>query len=176
MTDHPKWETVLSTIARSAPHMSDTARLKMADDICEALGIETGGDEYSTSVIGPDVPLVNAIKRLLEFRPEFGYPSEFAEFVAATDWRDVDDPNVQGLALNDRQVWWAEQNGMPTFELVESTRTGRKFKRRVVPDEGACKLLSQPVYYPILGKEDGRTLTAYIRQVKRLAGLGDEDF
>lgn len=170
------WVTIFETMGRSMGSWVNRDRLRQAaDDLTEALGYAKWEDVDSPlpERTGPEAPLVNAIQRLLEFKPENGYGEGFTTFVAGTDWADDKDPEVQAEALNDRPAWAAKLAGKPTHEVVTGTRTGRPIRKRLVPDTGAVPLLSQAAYYPILGKEDGRTLNAYIREVRRLAGLED---
>ncbi len=166
------WEAVFDTLYRSMGGWVNQDKIYLAaKDVLTALGIEdTPGYPDTGEVRGPDAPLTDAIKALLEFRPE-GYSEEFAAFVAASDWRDDSDPVVQEEALNDREAWAAKLDGRPVTEVVEGSRTGRRITRRVIPNPGAVPFLSQAAYYPVLGKEDGRTLNAYLREVRRLAGL-----
>lgn len=175
--DGTMWLTIHGTLQRSMGRWINSDRLRQAaDDITEALGGSTlHGGEGLPARTGPDAPLVNAIQRLLEFKPEYGYGEEFTTFVAGTEWADDKDPKVQAEALNDRPAWAAKQDGKAVYETVIGRNSGRTIKRRLVPDTGAVPLLSQAAYYPILGKEDGRTLNAYIREVRRLAGLDKEE-
>lgn len=170
--DGTTWLTIHETLQRSMGRWVSSDRLReAADDLAEALGGSKGWGGDLPPRTGPDAPLVNALQRLLEFRPENGYDPAFAAYVAGTEWADDKDPAVQEEALDDRPAWAARQAGKPVHETVKGPRTGRPIKKRLVPDTGPVPLLSQPVFYPILGKEDGRTLTAYIREVRRLAGL-----
>lgn len=175
MTSDDMWLTIHDTLQRSMGRWVNGDRLRQAaDDLTEALGGSKGWGEEMPPRTGPDAPLVNATQRLLEFKPENGYGEDFTTFVAGTEWADDADPAVQAEALNDRTAWAARVAGKPTHEVVTGSRTGRQIRRRLVPDTGAVPLLSQAAYYPILGKEDGRTLNAYIREVRRLAGLETE--
>lgn len=167
---------VLRVLDRSMGSWVNRDRIRQAaDDITEALGGSKGWGEELPPRTGPDAPLVNAVQRLLEFRPENGYGDRFTTFVAGTEWADDGDPEVQAEALNDRSAWAAKAVGRPVYETVTGRLTGRPIQRRLVPDTGPVPFLSQAAYYPVLGKEDGRTLNAYLKEVRRLAGLDKEE-
>lgn len=177
MTDEHPWSTIYQTLCRSMGHWIEAARLRQAaSDITQALGFKEplNGDEDMPTRTGPDAPLINALQRLLDFRPD-GYSEKFAGFVSKTDWADEKTAAKQAHALNDREAWAAEKEGRPVYEVVEGARTGRPFRRRLVPDPGTAPFLSETVYYPILDKEDARTFRHYLDEVRRLAGLDEEN-
>lgn len=171
------WEAVYYTLLRSMGGWINQDRLRLAaQDILVALGYEDApGYPKTDDMPGPDAPLVNAIKDLLDFAPEFGWTEDVAELVARSHWGDTKDPVRQARALNDREAWRAEEEGRPVMEEFMGERTGRTYRRRVVPDTGPVPLLSEALYYPLIGnKDNARTLRAYINEVRRLAGLEEE--
>lgn len=151
MTDNEKpkvspWEAVFDTLYRSMGEW--VARDKIynaAKDVLVAMGYEDAPGYPDTGEMpGPDAPLVKAIKDLLEFAPEFGWTQRVAMLVSESDWGDSKDSAEQHRALNDREAWRAEEAGRPVYEEVVGERSGRKIKRRLVPNTG-------PVPPPVRG-------------------------
>lgn len=98
-----------------------------------------------------------AVIKLLTFAPEHGYDARIGELGAIVD--DV------GYAEN------AEQYSL----LIDGATDG--FGDEVPRnDRKPLPLLSEPVYYALLGgKEDGRVMRAFIDRLKLVAGVKDED-
>lgn len=177
---HPNMSTttldVLYTLERALPFVNRDVIRDATDAVMQCLGYEEWGADrpLPSSPTGPDAALLSAIKELVDFQPEFGYPEWLAEKSVEEGWaNDVSDELER---MNDPGAWEARQNGDPIdAEVPRKSDPSRTIKRRVAPDRGRLPFLSQAIYYPILGKEDGRSLSGRVDKLRKLAGMGDSD-
>ncbi len=180
------YRAIESTVRRNAAGrvLSTDAQSRLVQDILKAIGIDLDSDDIDWDrpvelvPVGPDAAVREAVRKLLEFAPDGGYSDRYARYVAESDWRDVEDPaDVEGEAkfLRDPIAYRTEKAGDPVYE-TETLPSGRTRRRRLVPNDGPVPFLSQSIYYPILDKEDGRTLNGRIREVRRLLDLDDGGF
>lgn len=153
---------------QAAKHLSSEAQRSIVTDVLAAIGIgdafETWADRRPLNPQGPDQQLVDAVRALIDYRPE-GYDSQFVECAYDSGWTSASNVEDARLLFRDPEAWKAKANGQPSHE-----RTGRMSFRRVVPDKGSLPFLSESVVYPIVGKDGGRSIKARLAEVRRLIG------
>jgi len=131
-----------------------------ADSLCQAFGIERHGDQPSTFEIDYDHEKLvkDALRDLLTYAPESGYPRELGKIGAEYDGVGFAQDADEYAKLLD-----GDSNGFG--EQAHKSKRGKPLP-----------LLSQPVFYAVLGgKGDGRVLQARIDALMAAVGLDEED-
>lgn len=162
------WEDIQRTIERQAPFLTSEATRSLTESVLECLGHSVHSDNMApaeNTPRGPDASLVRALKKLTSYAPEYGYTDEMAALIYAADEGSYDDLEDCQLFLNDYLVWDAKHSDKPYEEEYETSKGEKRMRRTVA--EKKCPLITEAVLYPLVGKDDARTLLAYVHDMGR---------